>query len=160
MSSTTDHSGALTHVIAVRHADYDIVGNLTLLGRSQAESLAVKLIDFLGPNVTVSPIIVSSTHLRAQETARIISDAFRTSFHINADFCTDEYIYGHRLKRAVMHHANGSTIIIVVTHFEAPAGIISAFTTELFNRPFPRQIPEKDSGFALNLTTGEVSNII
>lgn len=148
----------LKKLITVRHGDYDDTGKLTARGLAQIHSLTDRLTTILG-NINRSAVVVlSSTAIRAVESAEIIAKRLGVkNIQQHEDLINDEFEEETHVHALGIIETVPANIIIVVTHFDAVPGIINAFRKEYFGAGIPRIENRKGTANLLNLKTGKVT---
>lgn len=144
----------LKMVIAVRHGDCDDLSKeLCPFGIQQVSAL-VEAIRNLTTDKTVG--VVSSTVVRGWQSADIIARALGTSVERSGVLTSDNYNDGEELMKELLARRDGAEVIVAVTHYEAPSGIINAFRQKHFQKGFDCLKSWYGDGCLINLETGEV----
>ncbi len=156
MKTKTPSRRELTQVIAVRHGAYsDQTGDLNELGRNQVHKLANTLRRRIKEKEAVE--VFSSPAQRAQISAAIIARAFEVNHVVCDALSSDEYEDGSVMMNALLAKRKGSTVIIAVTHYEAPSGIIRAFAQKYFEKSVRCGKTDNGDGCSICLKTGTIS---
>lgn len=146
----------LKQVIAVRHGEFaDYTMNLNEEGESQMRALAERLKKLVRKGYTVE--VFSSPNARAMQSAEIISKPFGISSVRCEALKSDEYGDGQEKMKALLSLWKGGDVIIAVTHYESPSGIIHAFSLKHFSKPVKCAESEKGDGLMLCMKTGRVT---
>lgn len=145
-------------VFAVRHGEYDECGSkgLTPYGQKQSHDLAEKIKKLISQGQSVQ--VLSSAYRRAKETATIIGESFGVAVEVLDQLGLDDYEYGEGQRQAIMGAFKGAEVIIVVTHYKAPAGIMNAFRLSRGDEQFPALEIDKGNGMMIDMTTGDVDS--
>ena len=145
-------------IIACRHGDY-AANSLTKFGQQQASKLAESIKNGLD-SATSSALLLSSPTTRTVETAVIIGRTLGVQHQCVDLLERDYYRWGEKQMLAILELAEDHEIIIVITHYEAPAGIVDAFSQKHFGK---KVVGEKEirkgSGLCLCMESGEVLDI-
>ena len=148
----------LKMVIAVRHGEYDRqTKELDTLGIQQVSALA-KAVRNLTTGKTVE--VVSSTTSRGQQSADIIARVLDARIERSGVLTSDQYDDGAELMAELLAKRNGAEVIVAVTHYEAPSGIVNAFRRKHFQAGFDCLESEYGDGCLINLETGEVKETL
>lgn len=146
-------------LITVRHGHHQW-GELSEEGKKQIADLVPRLKLILGDYNKSTVAVLSSTSLRTKQSGEIIAGEFGVTNQPLGVFLYDNYdMFGNvQLRDWIVegvksHEAN---IVIIVTHFEAPAAILNIFSQARFGKKVG--CFQTANGFAnlLNLETGEV----
>lgn len=155
----------LKKVIAVRHGEYDQESDsLTEKGCYQSKFLA-KIIRMMIGNKERSIILFTSTLNYAMETATILEKELGSLTRVESDFLEgDQFEDGEEsvppIKAIIDDKKHiDNPVIIVVTHFEAPSGIINGFSKLYFHDEFGKEKVSNCCGFILHVESGLVSRI-
>ena len=144
-------------LVAVRHCLDLSDDDLTEGGIRQAKLLARQLRETLPENLKV--LILTSPPGRARETALIIARGFKTDIEVCDELELDHHCHGERQMIAIERLVNGHAVIIAVTHFEAPSGIMNAVCQKYFQTSYPPIQTNKGTGLILDFSTGEVVSV-
>lgn len=142
-------------LITVRHGDYE-GENLTPRGVTQIQNLVDRLTTILG-NINGSRVaVLSSTEIRAIESAKIIAKQFGVkNVQQYEDLVNDEFEEETHVQTLEIIEAIPANIVIVVTHFDAVPGIINVFRKKYFGDGIPRIENRTGTANLLNLRTGK-----
>lgn len=146
-------------VIAIRHGDYS-ERNLTQKGIEDISSVAEKIKDLI---VGKSVALFTSPTTRTVETSCIIAEKFGIEAIKCDSLRNDRYINGQSQMKDIMDLIgdNNPEVVIAVTHFTAPSGIIDAFANEfLGNTVVGKMEIEKGRALILDLSTAEYDLIV
>jgi len=155
----TKSGGELKQVIAVRHGEYgDGSKELNAEGFEQIEKLAKQLKTIVKHKHKVA--ILSSPLTRAKQSAEIIAKQFVGQVETCDELRSDGFGDGAEQMEAILKMRNGADVVIAVTHYEAPSGIINAFSQKLFGLEVSMRESEKGDGLMLCLKTGKVSEAL
>jgi len=150
----------LKKVIPVRHGDYDRnTGALTEKGKAEIQELAEAICSLIGD---LRPaVIFTSTRQRAKETTAIIEEKIVGTTRVECDFLTgDDFTDGDLALESILKSiTDDHQAVIIVTHFEAPSGVVHAFSNKKFTNPFRRKTIPTGTGFVLCMETGEIKQI-
>lgn len=147
----------LKWVVALRHCEDLSDDDLTDRGIVQSHVLAETLKKKLPPGERV--FVCSSPPGRAVKTAEHIAQQFKTSVQIIGVLERDSFRDGVAQREAIERIVDKHTIVVAVTHYEAPAGIIASFSMKYLRKNYYGEITEKGRGLLLNCSTGEVYDI-
>lgn len=150
----------LRKVIAVRHGEYSGLGSSESLnedGKAQMALLTVKIMGLVG-NGRVE--VLSSPEPRACQSAEIIAKELKCDYRVCQALIFDQHASGLEMMNKMLEVRGGSEVIIAVTHFEAPSGIIEAFARKHFQKQFECREAQKGNGFMLCLETGTITEDI
>lgn len=148
----------LKRVIAVRHGtdserDLDENG----IERMQQLARAIKK-RFVKAKQRVE--IFSSPYPRATQSAEILAQHLGCSYSVCEVLRYDEFSDGAEMMNALLKARNGSDVIIAVTHYESPSGIVDAFSCRFFQQGAFRRVSEKGDGCTLCMKTGAVEQTL
>ncbi len=143
-------------IIAVRHGEYDDRG-LTCDGVQQVQDLASRLRQIIPKGHTVA--VLSSPMHRAVQSAEIIARKFLCSHTVHSDLSSDDSADGELLMQVLTKEYYGETVV-AITHYDAPSGIIDAFSRKYFKTPSPPFESPKGNGCMICLKTGKISTRI
>ncbi len=146
----------LKRVIAIRHGEYsDRTMKLNEEGRQQMQELAERIKQFVLKRQVVE--VFSSSEIRAVQSAMMMGSLFGVSPIVCRKLNSDEYDDGGEKMSELLTARNGSDVIIAVTHFKSPSGIINAFATRYFQKEVECMESVKGNGCMLDLKTGNIS---
>lgn len=152
MSATKKSRKKLKRVIAVRHGT-DSGTNLDDNGREQVRRLASAIREkFVRARQVVQ--IFSSTFPRAVQSAEIIAQELGYEYTLLPVLEGDNFLDGEAMMEELLKARNGSDVLIAVTHYDAPSGIISALSKKFFQRTSSNLISENGDGCTLCMKTG------
>ena len=100
--------------------------------------------------------VFSSPSVRAMQSAEIIAEALDATYATCDILGSDEYDDGAEKTAALLSLRNGSDVVVAVTHFESPSGIINGFTSQYFGKTVECMESEKGDGLLLCMRTGTV----
>lgn len=144
----------LKFLIAVRHCLDCSEDELSPDGLTQAEVLANRIRNILdGGNKS---IVLSSPPGRAKTTANIIAKHISTSVVIVDELELDYHHHGKRQVEAIEEFFVAHDNVVVVTHFEAPSGIMHALSEKFFSKRYPAKETKKGTGFIFYAQTGAI----
>lgn len=150
-------------VIAARHGQNDN-GPLSRLGKEQSQELAAAILGKVGGGNSIA--VLHSKTRRATETAEIIGHTLDVTPRVCETLGYDSYHHGDDMRRAVLALAAEFEILIAVTHYEAPAGIIDAFANKRLGRAVASKLVDKNqpvipngTALCLDLGSGELSRL-
>lgn len=148
---------AIEMVIACRHGEYLDNGLLTSEGIEQSQVLARRIKELVnGQKVT----LFTSPAKRAVNTAAILAKELELS--ANPILCnvlySEEYYDGEQKRLAMLEHVQEG-VIVAVTHYESPSGIVNAFSRAVFGKRVDPAEIFKGEAIVLCLKTGEISLI-
>lgn len=147
---------SLKYIIAVRHGEYsNLTKELDDCGISQICALASRLSILLAKRKSVE--VFSSPSLRAQQSAEIIAREFQTSIKVCDSLRSDEYKDGNQMLEELLSVRNGGDVLIAVTHYVAPSGIINAVCERFRKGRFGCREQAKGDGCMIHLPTGRVT---
>ncbi|MDQ2933298.1 MAG: hypothetical protein M3Q80_02865 [bacterium] len=145
-------------LFAVRHGKYiDEEKVLDETGKEQSEFLGRTILNMICKDQ--KSIVMTSNLPRAQETGTIIAKILNSPAVSEEILEIDSYYMSSVLYSPIKSFTDEYDVVIVVTHFESPSGIMDAFCSELFKGSFPRTVITNGNGFVLNLTNGLVKQI-
>lgn len=152
----------LKWVIAARHGDYDEMAkdeNLTPVGHEQAKSLAKLVKERTNGNTSV--VIFTSPEIRCIETGAHFAEQLGTNADVVRKLCRDQYEDGDEQMEAVFTALSDSSVdvIVLVTHYKAPSGIMNAFSNKFCSTSFPEKIVTRGTALILDVTNGDVQQI-
>ena len=147
-------------LIAVRHGEYDHShGSLVLRGEEQIKLLAVALSSHIkGEKVRLFHSPFTRTAESAFILGRILNVEFEMCVALERDDFSDANHIADALQKQLGNSYDNVDILIVVTHFEAPAGLINHFMTEghIDNFLSDWEI-SKGTALVLNIESNEVT---
>lgn len=142
-------------VFAIRHGEYDEnTMELNDHGKQQCRIIGQKIREMTPPDFI--PLVLSSPRIRAKQTADIVAKYLGSQVQICEELQTDQYHDGDKVRKAVIPLTNGSPVLILVTHLDAPSGIINAFSQANFNKMTGYMMSKKGNGMMIDLSTGRI----
>ena len=149
----------LVKIIACRHGDYsNESGSLIPAGIQQVQQLTKSISPLISSGSKV--VLFTSPRKRAVETATIISQALEgVAPMVCESLQYDGYSDREGVFNEVVQRISDQEVLLLVTHYDLPSGIIHAFSEKHLQKPFPRTTIKKGQGIVLHLKTGQVSFI-
>ncbi|MCR4311126.1 MAG: histidine phosphatase family protein [Candidatus Taylorbacteria bacterium] len=148
----------LKAAIAIRHGEYsDQTSELNPEGIEQVKFLAGRLKKLVKPRHIVK--IFSSPVVRARQSAEILAEHLKTQVQEIGALGYDEFESGQHQMNELLGQKDGVDVIVAVTHFVAPSGIIDAFSRKFFSKTAFEKAYEsrKGDGHMICLKTGTVT---
>jgi len=144
-------------LVAVRHCQSDPTGKtLTLAGTAQAHVLAGVITDILPDSNNT--VVLTSPAGRAEATALIINQKLGARMIIVKALQGDEYTDGENMVVAIKEKVQGYKHVIVVTHLDAPSGIMNALSVDR-DTNFEHRKTEPGAGFVFRTADGSIDVI-
>ncbi len=148
----------LKQVIAVRHGEYDrMPEKLNSEGVAQIERLSERLKGIIKSGHKVR--VLTSPHLRATQSAKILAKQLQVEIEEVFALGLAEFGDGQHQMDEVIAKSGGLDVIVAVTHFVAPSGIIDALSKKFFSKTvFEGELEvQKGDGIMICLKTGTVT---
>lgn len=142
----------LKRVIAVRHGTYS-GSDLSEYGRERVQRLA-EAIRKKFVKVKQRVEIFSSPYPRAVQSAEILAKNLGCGHAVLQILEGDEFCEGDAMMEALLTARNGSDVVVAVTHYESPSGIVDAFSRRFFQQGAPCLVSAKGDGCTLCMKTG------
>lgn len=147
----------LKRLIAVRHCQDWSDDELSPSGVEQAKNLARAIRDLFAN--TNSSIVLSSPPGRAVMTANLIAEQLKADVVVVNELELDYYHHGVRQVAAIKSFMENHENVIVVTHFEAPSGIMNALSKQFFGKSYGDVATKKGTGFVFDGMSGEIKQV-
>lgn len=147
-------------LIAVRHCEDcsdDELDELSPSGVEQAKNLACVIRDTLAN--TNSCIVLSSPLGRATMTANLIAEQLKAKVVVVNELELDDHHHGTRQVDAIKSFMEDHESVIVITHFEAPSGIMNALSKRFFGKSYESVAAKKGRGFVFDGMSGEIKRV-
>ena len=152
-------------LILVRHGTDEggFNAHLSLTGKRQITDLAGKLAPHVDGN---SVLMFSSTALRAQDGAKILSKAISVSFELCDTLWSgyDGKVLGcvpdfEQVMKLVSSHPNQADVVILITHYEYVEDFPQFFGKKYLGVDFPSKVIPKGTAWLVDCETKQVTHI-
>lgn len=157
MNSTIRNSTIKT-VIALRHGCTDFSSDhIGSMGTWEMQKIVPVIQSRIGPGRRIK--ILHSAKARCAESAKILSDALNAPMEAHNSFQDDQYRDAPLMVEMAEKMADDADVVIIVTHFEAPAGIMNCISRSLGGKGYLCIEARNGQGFVIEIPSGVIEPI-
>lgn len=145
----------LKMVFAIRHGNYSSsTMELDSDGCRQSQTIADKLRTMIPYGLRI--IVITSPLQRAMGTAGIIATNLGASVSVCNLLENDSYETGNVKRGEIISLAKGVEVVVAISHYKSPSGIIDAFARQAFQEKVQCFECRKGNGLMVNLSTRRI----